>query len=84
VLPYYVYFWAKDIKDSLNPAISRDYLFRKGVMKNPTGTPPKIYHFYQIRAMGPNGQGDYSLAYEPSNGLISAGDISYHGPGAGF
>jgi type II secretion system protein G len=84
VLPYYVYFWAQDIKNDLNTAISRDYLFRKGVMKNPTAAPPRIYHFYQIRAMGPNGQGDYSLAYDASNGLISAGDISYHGPGAGF
>ncbi|RJP19044.1 MAG: prepilin-type N-terminal cleavage/methylation domain-containing protein [Candidatus Omnitrophota bacterium] len=84
VLPFYVYLWARDINDSLNPAISRDYLFRKGIMKDPTASPPQIFHFYQIRAMGPNGQGDYSLAYDASNGLLSPGDISYHGPGAGF
>ena len=84
ILPFYVYFWARDINDPLNPAISRDYLFRKGIMKNPEATPPRIFHYYQIRAMGPNGQGDYSLAYDASNGLISAGDISFHGPGAGF
>jgi type II secretion system protein G len=84
VSPFYVYFWAQDPKDSLNSAISRDYLFRKGEMKNPDGTPPKIFHFFQLRGMGPNGQGDYSLAYEASNGLMSPGDITYHGPGAGF
>lgn len=84
VLPYYVYLWEKNPSDSLNSAISRDYLFRKGIMKDPTGTPPQIFHFYQIRAMGPNGQGDYSMAYDASNGLISPGDISFHGPGAGF
>lgn len=84
VLPYYVYLWARDLSDSLNPAISRDYLFRKGVMKDPTATPPQIFHFYQLRAMGPNGQGDYSMAYDASNGLVSPGDISFHGPGAGF
>jgi type II secretion system protein G len=83
-LPYYTYFWASDPNHSLNAAISRDYLFRKGVMRNPTAPPPRIFHYYQIRAMGPNGQGDYSLAYDASNGLISPGDISYHGPGAGF
>ncbi len=84
ILPYYVYLWARDTDHSLNSAISRDYLFRKGVMKNPTASPPQIFHYYQIRAMGPNGQGDYSLAYEVSNGLHSPGDITYHGPGAGF
>ncbi|MBN2329658.1 MAG: prepilin-type N-terminal cleavage/methylation domain-containing protein [Candidatus Omnitrophica bacterium] len=84
VLPYYVYLWEQNFSDSLNTAISRDYLFRKGEMKDPTASPPKIFHFYQIRAMGPNAQGDYSMAYDPSNGLLSPGDISYHGPGAGF
>jgi len=84
VLPNYVYLWARDPNDPLNPAISRDYLFRKGVMRDPTAAPPTIFHYYQIRAMGPNGQGDYSLAYDSSNGLVSAGDISFHGPGAGF
>lgn len=84
VLPNYVYLWEKNFSDPLNTSISRDYLFRKGEMKNPTGTPPKIYHLYQIRAMGPNAQGDYSMAYDTSNGLVSAGDIAYHGPGAGF
>jgi len=83
-LPFYTYFWTANPKDTLVSAISRDYLFRKGEMKNPTAPPPRIVHFYQIRAMGPNGQGDYSLAYEMSNGLLSPGDISYHGPGAGF
>jgi len=84
ILPYYVYLWEKNPSDSLNTAISRDYLFRKGVMKDPTGSPPQIFHYFQIRAMGPNGQGDYSMAYDASNGIMSAGDISYHGPGAGF
>ena len=83
-LPFYTYFWTADLKDSLVPAISRDYLFRKGEMKDPTAPPPRLFHFYQIRAMAPNGQGDYSLAYEMSNGLLSPGDIAYHGPGAGF
>ncbi len=84
VLPNYVYLWAPDPNDDLNRAISRDYLFRKGEMRDPTGTPPKIYHFYQLRSMGPNGQGDYSLAYATSNGLMSPGDITFHGPGGGF
>ncbi len=84
ILPNYVYLWAHKMSDDLNTAISRDYLFRKGEMKDPTGTPPKIFHFYQLRGMGPNRQGDYSLAYDMSNGLNSPGDITYHGPGAGF
>lgn len=84
VLPNYVYLWAPDPNDDLNRAISRDYLFRKGIMRDPTAAPPTIFHYYQLRSMGPNGQGDYSLAYDMSNGLMSPGDISYHGPGAGF
>ncbi len=84
ILPYYVYLWAQNPSHSLNSAISRDYLFRKGVMKDPTAAPPQIFHYYQLRAMGPNGQGDYSLAYDMTNGLMSAGDIAFHGPGAGF
>jgi type II secretion system protein G len=84
VMPNYVYLWAPDPNDDLNAAISRDYLFRKGIMTNPTAAPPTIFHYYQLRSMGPNGQGDYSLAYDMSNGLMSPGDISYHGPGAGF
>ena len=83
-LPYYTYLWAIDPNDTLHPAISRDYLVRRGEMKDPTAAPPKIFMYYQLRAMGPNGQGDYSIAYENSNGLLSVGDIAYHGPGAGF
>ena len=83
-LPHYVYLYAANKSDSLNDAISRDYEYRKGILKSPSGTPTKRYHFYQLRAMGPNMQGDWSMAYETSNGLMSAGDISFHGPGAGF
>ncbi|MFH1743731.1 MAG: prepilin-type N-terminal cleavage/methylation domain-containing protein [bacterium] len=83
-IPFYTYFWDPDINGSLTSAISRDYLFRKGVMDDPTAAPPRIMHLYQIRGLGPNKQGDYSLAYDMTNGLLSPGDISYHGPGAGF
>ena len=83
-VPNYTYFWDPDPNGSLAAAISRDYLFRKGIMRDPTAAPPRLVHFYQIRGLGPNRQGDYSLGYAMSNGLHSPGDISYHGPGAGF
>lgn len=83
-IPNYTYFYDPNPTGDLTKAISRDYLFRKGVMKDPTAAPPRIMHLYQIRGLGPNKQGDYSMAYDASNGLVSPGDISYHGPGAGF
>ena len=83
-VPNYTYFWDPDPHGSLTRAISRDYLFRMGLMNDPTSEPPRMLHYYQIRGLGPNKQGDYSLAYDMTNGLHSPGDISYHGPGAGF
>lgn len=84
-LPHYVYLWAPRISDPLVRAITRDYLLRKGVINTTSDSNlPRIMHLYQLRGMGPNRQGDYSIAYEMSNGLISPGDVSYHGPGAGF
>ena len=77
VMPYYVYLYAKGGSESL----SKDYFYNIGQLSNwETGTAPRIVDKWQIRSLGPNGQGDYALAYNASNGLMSWGDIVRFGP----
>ncbi len=76
VIPNYIYLYAEGGSSSL----SRDYFYNIGKMDNPTGSPPRIVDKWQLRSLGPNGQGDYALAYDPSNGLVSIGDICRFGP----
>jgi len=76
VVPNYVYFYTKGGTSSL----SRDYFYNIGQLKNPNEAPPRILDQWQLRSIGPNGQGDYALAYAPSNGLVSIGDICRFGP----
>ncbi len=76
VIPNYVYLYAEGGSQSL----SRDYFYNIGKMKDPQGGIPRIVDKWQLRSLGPNGQGDYALAYAPSNGLVSVGDICRFGP----
>jgi type II secretion system protein G len=76
VVPNYIYLYAKGGNESL----SRDYFYFTGQMKSPNGAVPRVVDKWQLRSLGPNGQGDYALAYAPSNGLISVGDICRFGP----
>ncbi len=36
---------------------------------------------YQIRSIGPNRYNEYGFRYDPTNGVLSNGDINYFGPG---
>ncbi len=76
IVPNYVYFYTK----GGDAALSRDYFYNIGKLKSPTAAPPAIVDMWQLRSLGPNGQGDYALAYSPTNGLISIGDICRFGP----
>ena len=76
IMPNYIYLYAKGGSE----ALSRDYFFNIGVMKNPESAPPRIVDKWQLRSVGPNGQGDYAGAYDLSNGLMSIGDICRFGP----
>lgn len=76
IMPNYVYLYTKGGRE----ALSRDYFFNIGVMKDPNGPIPRIVDKWQLRSLGPNGQGDYALAYDMSNGLMSVGDICRFGP----
>ncbi|MFB3786069.1 MAG: type II secretion system protein [bacterium] len=76
IIPNYVYLYAKGGDASL----SRDYFYNTGKMQSPTAAPPSIVDMWQLRSLGPNGQGDYALAYSPTNGLVSIGDICRFGP----
>jgi hypothetical protein len=47
----------------------------------------RIIARYHIRCLGPNQIWDWSYPYDPTNGTVSMGDISYYGPancGKGF
>lgn len=76
VVPNYVYFYTK----GGTAALSRDYFYNTGQLKNPNEAAPRILDQWQLRSVGPNGQGDYALAFSPSNGLMSIGDICRFGP----
>ncbi len=76
VIPNYVYLYHKGGSQSL----SRDYFYNIGQLQSPNAAPPRIVDKWQLRSLGPNGQGDYALAYDPSNGLNSIGDICRFGP----
>lgn len=77
VIPYYVYLYAKGGDESL----SKDYFYNIGQLSDwVSGKAPRIVDKWQIRSLGPNGQGDYALAYNASNGLMSWGDIVRFGP----
>jgi type II secretion system protein G len=76
IVPNYVYFYTKGGRSDL----SRDYFINIGVMKDPNGPVPRIVDKWQLRSIGPNAQGDYAIAYDMSNGLMSIGDICRFGP----
>ena len=76
VMPNYIYLYTRGGRE----ALSRDYFFNIGVMKDPGGAIPRIVDKWQLRSVGPNGQGDYAAAYDISNGLMSVGDICRFGP----
>lgn len=77
VAPFYAYLYVKGGDESL----SKDYYFNTGQIDSWTsGKIPGIVDKWQIRSFGPNGQGDYALPYNASNGLMSWGDIVRFGP----
>lgn len=76
IVPNYIYFYEK----GGNAALSRDYFYNIGTLKSPNAAAPQIVDMWQLRSVGPNAQGDWALAYDPSNGLVSIGDICRFGP----
>jgi type II secretion system protein G len=76
-MPNYVYLYTK----GGNEALSKDYYFNTGQIDSwVAGSAPRVVDKWQLRSVGPNGQGDYALAYDSSNGMLSPGDICRFGP----
>ncbi len=71
----YAYLYAK----GGNSAISNDYLLYTGKIQN-AGESNKILDIWELRSLGPNGKNDNAIAYNPSNGIASAGDVCRFGP----
>lgn len=74
-VPNYVYFYAK----GGSPDLSRDYFLYTGQIKNHNAGVQTVDK-WQLRSIGPNGQGDFAYPYNGSNGLVSVGDICRFGP----
>lgn len=62
-----------------NAAISNDYMMYMGKIQA-SGESNKIVDVWELRSLGPNGKDDTAIAYNPSNGIASAGDVCRFGP----
>lgn len=62
-----------------NASISNDYLYYQGKI-SANGASTQNYDVWELRSLGPNGKDDSALAYNPSNGIASSGDVCRFGP----